>query len=158
MLNAHFDLVTDWTIPAPSPIVWDALFEPQEWPSWWRAVEAVEILQLPDENGVGGYARLKWRTALLYRLTFNMRTVRVEPGRIIEGVADGDVAGTGRWTLQPAGDNTQVRYEWNVDVTHPVMRHIAPFTRPAIKWNHDVIMEWGRRDLIRQLGCDKIIS
>lgn len=117
---------------------------------------SVEVLELPDENGIGGYVRMTWRTALLYRLKFNMRTVRIEPGQIIEGVADGEVAGIGRWTLRPAGGDTHVRYDWNVDVMHPVMRHIAPFTRRVIEWNHDVVMEWGRQDLIRQLGCEPV--
>jgi hypothetical protein len=46
-----------------------------------------------------------------------------------------------------------VRYDWNVDGMHPLTRYIAPFMRPAINWNHDVVTDWGRKGVIRALGC-----
>jgi hypothetical protein len=70
---------------------------PEEWPSWWRAVEKVERLADGDDNGVGALRRITWRTALPYRLSFSMRVTRVEPMTLIEGRAEGELAGLGRY-------------------------------------------------------------
>lgn len=152
----RFELITDWQLPVPLPAVWDALVRPEEWPTWWPAVLAVELLEPGDADGIGAYRRLTWRTALPYRITFNMRTTRVERHQLIEGRADGELAGLGRWTLAPAvpapiSAGTQVRYEWIVDVTKPWMRLVAPLARPVFAWNHRVVMEWGRQGLLRKL-------
>ena len=113
----------------------------------------MELLQPGDANGVGAYRRMTWRSALPYKLAFNMRTVRVEPRTIIEGVADGEVSGTGLWQVTRAGGGTDVRYDWIVDVTKPWMRTLSPILRPAFAWNHNVVMEWGRKGLERRVGA-----
>ncbi len=152
----RFELLTDWQMPFPLPAVWDALVRPEEWPTWWPAVLAVELLEPDDANGIGAYRRLTWRTALPYRITFNMRTTRVGRHELIEGCVDGELTGLGRWTLAPADPSpisagTHVRYEWVVDVTKPWMRLVVPLARPVFAWNHRVVLEWGRQGLTRKL-------
>jgi hypothetical protein len=154
MALTHFHLSTQWSLAAAPAAVWDALARPETWPSWWRAVERVEVIEPGDPDGIGAYRRLTWRTALPYRVTFNMRTMRVEKLALIEGRADGELAGTGRWTLAPAGAGTDVRYDWIVEVTKPRMRLIGPVARPVFAWNHDVVMDWGRQGLERMLAAD----
>jgi len=85
-----------------------------------------------------------------------MRTTRVEKPAIIEGVADGELAGTGKWTLTPRRGGTDVRYDWHVDATKPWMRTLGPILRPAFEWNHDVIMRWGYEGLRRRLRPDDL--
>jgi uncharacterized protein YndB with AHSA1/START domain len=152
MSATEFHLVTDWTLPAPLDAVWAELTKPEEWPSWWRAVERVELLEKGDADGIGALRRLTWRTALPYSLTFDMRTTRVEPKALIEGRAQGELTGVGRWTLAPTGGETQVRYDWRVEVTQPWMRFVAPIARPVFAWNHGVVMGWGREGLVRRLN------
>jgi hypothetical protein len=137
---------------APVGAVWAELTRPEGWPDWWKAVVAVEPLLPGDANGVGAYRRMTWRTALPYRVTFNMRTVRVEPRSLIEGVADGELSGVGRWMLTRSDTGTDVEYEWIVDVTKPWMRSLGPIARPVFAWNHSVVMEWGRKGLERRVG------
>jgi uncharacterized protein YndB with AHSA1/START domain len=132
--------------------VWTALVQPEEWPSWWRSVEKVEILDRGGADGIGAYRRFTWRTALPYAITFNMRVTRVVPISVIEGRADGELAGTGCWTLTATDGGTQVRYDWIVDVTKPWMRALSPVLRPVFSWNHDKVMQWGREGLQRRLA------
>jgi uncharacterized protein YndB with AHSA1/START domain len=153
MAVTEFELVTTWTLAAPPIAVWDALVNPEQWPTWWRAVEKVELLEPGDASGLHAYRRFTWRTALPYRITFNMRTELIEPLAIIEGRADGELNGTGRWTLAPAGDGTQVRYDWIVEVDKPWMRALAPLLRPVLTWNHNKVMEWGREGIERKLAA-----
>jgi len=149
----QFHLITQWKLTAPVSAVWAELMRPELWPQWWKGVVGVELLEPGDANGVGAYRRMTWRSALPYKLAFNMRTVRVEPRTIIEGVADGELSGTGRWQVTRAGGGTDVRYDWIVDVTKPWMRKLSPLLKPAFAWNHNVVMEWGRKGLERRVGA-----
>jgi uncharacterized protein YndB with AHSA1/START domain len=149
---AEFHLVTDWTLPAPIDAVWAELTTPEAWPEWWRAVQRVELLENGDANGVGALRRFSWRTALPYSLSFEMRTVRVEPKTLIEGRAEGELSGVGRWSLRSDGAATLVRYDWRVEVTRPWMRVVAPLARPVFAWNHGVVMGWGREGIVRRLN------
>jgi hypothetical protein len=145
-------LVTDWTLTAPVEAVWREIAAPEQWPSWWRAVMKVEMLERGDAAGVGALRNITWRTALPYTLTFVIRTTRVEPLRSIEGRAEGELDGTGLWTFTRSGDRTHVRYDWRVAVTRPWMRIAAPLLRPVFAWNHGVVMGWGRDDLAKRLA------
>jgi uncharacterized protein YndB with AHSA1/START domain len=151
-MAAQYHFVTDWTLRAPLEAVWAELNHPEHWPSWWRGVVAVELLEAGDENGVGAYRRMTWKSLLPYRLQFNMRTVSVVRLASIDGVADGELQGTGRWTLAPTATGTAVRYEWTVAATKPWMRLLSPVARPLFAWNHDVIMRWGLEGLTRRLS------
>jgi hypothetical protein len=151
MPAASFHLITDWSFDAPREAVWRALMAPEEWPSWWRAVAAVERLVEGDADGVGAVRRMTWRTALPYTLAFDMRMTRIEPMALIEGRAEGELTGLGRWLLSGEDARTQVRYEWIVDVTKPWQRLFAPVLRPVFTWNHNVVMGWGEAGLARRL-------
>jgi uncharacterized protein YndB with AHSA1/START domain len=149
----EFNLITNWTLAAPQEAVWRELTKPEDWPAWWRAVERVELLEAGDADGVGALRRMKWRTALPYSLTFDMRTVRVEPMTVIEGRTEGELSGVGRWTVEGDRDRTRVRYDWRVEVTQPWMRFVAPLARPVFAWNHGVVMGWGGEGLARRLAA-----
>ncbi len=153
MAATQFHLITDWTLEAPLESVWQALMAPEEWPSWWRAVARVERLKDGDANGVGAVRRITWRTALPYTLSFAMRVTRVEPMTLIEGRAEGELSGVGRWTPRADGAHTQVRYDWIVEVTKPWMRLAAPLLRPVFAWNHGKVMGWGYEGLTRKLAA-----
>jgi len=150
MAAAQFHLVTDWSFEAPVEPVWQALMAPEEWPAWWRAVAKVERLAAGDANGVGAVCRITWRTALPYTLAFAMRVTKVEPMTLIEGRAEGELAGLGRWTLRPDGARTHVRYDWIVEVTKPWMRLGAQLLLPVFAWNHGKVMGWGYEGLTRK--------
>jgi uncharacterized protein YndB with AHSA1/START domain len=154
MSATEFHLVTNWSFIAPREKVWRVLMAPEQWPSWWRAVAKVEPLAAGDASGVGVVRRMTWRTALPYTLTFNMRMTRVEPMTTIEGRAEGELDGTGRWTLSGDSTRTDVRYDWIVEVTRPWQRTLAPIMRPVFTWNHNKVMGWGFDGLSRKLALE----
>jgi uncharacterized protein YndB with AHSA1/START domain len=149
---SKYHFVTKWTLNASIEAVWEQLSRPESWPHWWRGVVAVELIDAGDSRGVGAYRRMTWKSALPYQLRFNIRTIRLDPPRVIEGQADGELCGVGRWDLTPTQNGTEVRYVWTVDATEPWMRWLAPVARPIFQWNHDVIMRWGFEGLQRQLS------
>jgi hypothetical protein len=133
--------------------VWQVLKTPEEWPGWWRAVAKVERLADGDANGVGALRRFTWRTALPYTIAFDMRTTRVVPMTLIEGRAEGELTGLGRWTLAANGARTHVCYQWIVEVTQPWKRALAPVLRPVFAWNHGKVMGWGYEGLSKKLAA-----
>lgn len=147
-----YTFLTEWDIPAPVDRVWEELMAPERWPEWWRGVLRVETVKPGDADGRGAIRRYTWRSRLPYRLVFLMETTRIEPRRLIEGRATGELDGLGRWQLAPANSGTHVRYDWTVDVTKNWMKRLDRVARPLFKWNHDVVMEWGRVGLIRRVG------
>lgn len=148
----RFSLATLWHLEAPIQPVWDALVAVDQWPAWWRFVQSVQELEPGDVNGLGALRRYTWSSRLPYRLTFVMRVTQVTPPVALEGVADGDLTGSGRWQLAPSGETTRVRYDWNVAATKPWMQHLAPLFAPLFRWNHHQVMAEGGRGLARHLG------
>ena len=149
---ADYSFVTRWFVQAPLEKVWDAIYDSDRWPSWWKGVERVELLRPASGPGqVGSVRRFTWKSRLPYRLTFEMTVSRVEPMRLIESEAKGELTGAGRWSFEAAGRGTQVRYDWNVRTTKPWMNLLAPVARPLFAWNHDVVMGWGLQGLERMI-------
>ena len=147
----EYSFTTDWSFDAPVERVWDAITHPLDWPNWWPGVEKVVAVQPGGDDGLGGVHRSTWKSALPYRLTFDSRVVRVERFVIYEIEATGELQGHGLWTFSAAGAVTRVRYDWNVIANKWWMRFLAPVARPLFRWNHDVIMRWGREGLAAQL-------
>jgi uncharacterized protein YndB with AHSA1/START domain len=50
MALTHFHLTTHWTLKVPALAVWEGLARPEAWPTWWRAVERVEVIEPGDAS------------------------------------------------------------------------------------------------------------
>lgn len=150
---AEFSFVTTWHIEAPLPQVCNAISQCKYWPAWWKGVEKVEELDPGDAGGIGSLRRFTWKGRLPYRLTFDIRIVRAEPLKIVEGRASGEVEGVGRWQFTHDAPVTIVRYEWHVRTTRRWMNLLAAFAKPLIRWNHDQLMRQGGAGLARLLNA-----
>jgi uncharacterized protein YndB with AHSA1/START domain len=139
-------------VEAPRDDVFQAIWDSERWPSWWRGVESVVKLEDGDDEGVGSLGRYVWKSRLPYRLEFETRTTRVERPHLLEGEADGELAGTGTWRVFEQDGVTAVIYDWNVRTTAAWMNLFAPVARPFFAWNHDVVMRWGGEGLSKLLG------
>jgi uncharacterized protein YndB with AHSA1/START domain len=149
----EYRFLTTWLLEAERERVWDAIHDSEAWPSWWRGVERVVVVEPGDADGLGQLGRYTWRSKLPYELEFDMRTTRVERPRLLEGEASGELAGTGRWRLFEQDGVTAVTYEWTVATTKPWMNVLAPIARPVFEWNHDWVMGHGATGIAALLGC-----
>ena len=151
-----YEFLTTWCLEAPREPVWDAIWDAERWPEWWRGVVAARTVSTGDSSGVGQVGRYTWRSRLPYDLEFEMATTKVDKPRLLEGEARGELAGIGRWRLfEQDGEApvTAVVYEWNVSTTKPWMNLLAPLARPVFEWNHDWVMRNGGEGLATLLGC-----
>ena len=148
----RYALTTQWLLDAPIERVYDALVAPLEWPRWWRYVVAVIPIAEGDAQGVGAVRRYTWSSRLPYRLTFDMTTTAIVRPSFIEGVARGELNGTGRWRLEPLAQGVRAQYEWIVTTGKSWMNALGPVLAPVFAWNHDQVMAEGGRGLARHLG------
>jgi uncharacterized protein YndB with AHSA1/START domain len=153
----EYRFVTTWCLDAPIERVFDAIDDAARWPQWWKGVTRAELLEPGAEDGVGRLWRYSWRSALPYELTFDSRVTRREPPYLLEGDADGELIGVGRWRLFE-GQATAVVYEWNVRTARAWMNWLAPVARPVFGWNHDVVMRQGAEGLARLLNARLLVG
>jgi uncharacterized protein YndB with AHSA1/START domain len=148
----RFHVMTHWSFAAPVGSVWTELTRPEAWPQWWKGISDVRLLEQGDSSGTGAYRRITWKGVLPSRITFNMRTVKVQPRALIESMVDGELMGMGRWQLTRSGTGTHVQHDWIVNL--PVQR--TPLLRPIagllFKFNYRALMAAGRKGLQRRLG------
>jgi uncharacterized protein YndB with AHSA1/START domain len=149
-----YAFLTAWRIAAPREAVFEVIHESERWPEWWDGVERVVKLEDGDADGRGSLGRYVWRSALRYRLEFDMRITRVDRPHRMDGESVGELTGSGKWRLYEDDGATAVLFEWRVQTTRRWMNTLAPVARPLFRWNHDRLMRAGGRGLARRLGAE----
>ena len=144
---ADYSFATTWHFRAPIETVWEAIVNSSDWPRWWPSVRSARRLEEGDADGVGAVDEFAFKGRLPYTLRFTMTTTRVQRPSVLEGQARGELAGSGRWHLHSEGDETVVTYYWDVSTSGFLFNLLAPLARPIFAWNHDQVMEQGRRGL-----------
>ncbi|HMJ72204.1 MAG TPA: SRPBCC family protein [Solirubrobacterales bacterium] len=155
---ADYAFLTTWLLDSPREPVWEAIYDQERWPEWWRGVEEVEERNGGDGGGIGAVSRMVWKSLLPYRVEFEVTTTRVERPYMLQADAVGELAGIGRWRLYEQGGATAVLYEWNVSTTKSWMNLLAPVARPVFEWNHDWVMSHGATGIAKLLGCKLLAS
>ena len=151
---AEYAFLTAWRIAASREAIFEVLHASERCPEWWDGVESVEKLEDGDADGRGSLGRYTWRSALRYRLEFEMRITNVERPSRMDGAAVGELTGTGVWRLYEDGGGTAVLFEWRVHTMRWWMNALAPIARPVFRWNHDRLMRAGGRGLAQRLGAE----
>jgi uncharacterized protein YndB with AHSA1/START domain len=152
----RYAFTTHWLFNAAIERVFAEIEAADQWPSFWRGVQRVEVLHRAPDGQPGSRSRNTWRSALPYDLTFDAEVIAFERPHSIVVKAEGELTGEGRWELRREGSGTRVTYHWNVETRRPWMNLLAPLLRPLFAWNHDVVMGWGyegfRKRLEAQMG------
>ncbi|QOJ23649.1 MAG: SRPBCC family protein [Gammaproteobacteria bacterium] len=150
---SEFRFITEWQIDAPLEQVYDAIIHCLDWPTWWQGVERVEKLASGDADGIGSVHRFTWKGRIPYRLTFDMKVTGVVSRAVLEGQAEGEVMGSGRWDFSRKDAATIVRYRWQVRTNRCWMNWLAPCAAPVFKWNHHQVMRQGAEGMSRLLNA-----
>jgi len=149
---AEYRFLTSWLLDRPREAVWDAIYDVEDWPRWWRGLESAEPTGGDKGRGVGTTFRLVWRARVPYRLRMDIEVTALARPELMEGTVTGDLRGTGTWRLGERDGRTEVAYEWDVETTRRWMNLLEPLARPAFAWNHDWVMARGGEGLARRLG------
>jgi mannose-6-phosphate isomerase-like protein (cupin superfamily)/uncharacterized protein YndB with AHSA1/START domain len=133
--SREYLFVDEWDVAAPREAVFDALADARTYPEWWKPVYL--DVEADGDPELGKESRQHFKGRLPYHLHTRSRISRLEPGHVVAGEVDGDLRGTGVWTLSDLpGGGTHVRFDWRVYADKPLLRALTPVLRPAFRWNH----------------------
>jgi uncharacterized protein YndB with AHSA1/START domain len=155
---ADYHYVSTWQLQAPIEQVWTAITDLDRLPAWYRGVQEARELAPGDAQGVGARVRYVIKGRLPLRLAFEATTTRSVPPREQELQAEGELTGTGRWSLDQQGEITTARYTWDVGTTRPWMNLLAPLARPLFTWNSKGVMLEAGEGLARFLGVPLVAA
>ena len=129
--SREYAFVDEWDVDAPRESVFAAIADARSYPTWWKPVY-IEV-ESEGEPAVGKESRQHFKGRLPYHLRTRSRITRLEAPHAIGAEVDGDLRGTGLWTLTENADGTtHVRFDWRVHAD----RLLTPVLRRALRWNH----------------------
>lgn len=145
-VRSGFVFRSQWRLPAPPLEVYGVLADVETYPQWWPQVRKARRI---DE--VSG--ELTCRSLLPYDLVFRMRQEVRDPDELVlRAHMEGDLNGTTQWTITPDGDDASFAvFDENVSVGSGLLHAAGRLFRPALKFNHDLMMRAGEKGLRRHL-------
>ncbi|HVU92332.1 MAG TPA: SRPBCC family protein [Jatrophihabitans sp.] len=130
-----------WHLAAAPARVYAVLADVEGYPSWWPQVRRAR--RLDAESG-----ELTCRSLLPYDLTFVMRReVEDADALVLRARLTGDLTGTSQWTVRADARGTVAVFDEQVTVGDGRLRAAGRLLRPALRFNHDLMMRCGERGL-----------
>lgn len=145
--------ITTWKIKAPLKDVWEAIYYSEEWPAWWKDFTSVTEIEKGDDQSIGSIRVYKLKSPLIYTLRFNLILTKRADQQYLEGMAWGDLDGTGSWAFKEAAGTTEVKCTWHVATNISWMNAFACVLKPLFKYNHGLVMKNGAKALSKKLNA-----
>ena len=156
-----YDWRTDWRIPAPLPLVYEAMTSREALRQWWPSMKLADE-HGEDELSVGSSVDFSVKQAPeVARVAppFRIHCVYtdVEPERRLREVVTGDLSGVLETLFigRSDGDVTEVTFNWYVRVTNPDLSLLGYLGERMYRHSHDGVMregEVGLRDYCRRMA------
>jgi len=139
---------SEWRLDAPADAVYAALHDVENYPSWWHQIRAARWID--DKSG-----ELTCRSLLPYDLTFVIERDIEDPlDRVLRGKLRGDLTGESQWTIVESEDgHTVAVFDEDVTVSKGMIRAAGRIARPALKFNHGLMMRSGEAGLRKSLDA-----
>lgn len=156
-MAARYHLVTRLELSTEPKRVWGALVQINEWPTWWKWLQHVEIVDRGNADGLGSVFRQSITSPLLYGFTWETEIVRLAEPSLIELESSGDLNGRGQFQIIDAlHGGTDFQFTWLVETGKRWMNLLAPLGRPAFTWAHDRLMTDFGIGLASATGADLV--
>jgi hypothetical protein len=144
-MGSSYVFRSEWRLPAPAERVYEVLADVETYPAWWPQVRRARRI---DE--VSG--ELTCRSLLPYDVVFVMRReVQDADALVLRGRMEGDLNGTSQWTVSADGAGSTAVFDEDVTVGSGLLHAAGRLFRPALRFNHDLMMRAGERGLRRYL-------
>ncbi len=157
-----YDWRTEWTIPAPMPIVYEAMTSRSAVRLWWSSIELVDGA-VEDALRVGSTVSFSVHQApKIARLAppFSIHCVYtdVEPESRLREVVTGDLSGVLEilFRKDSTGKGTSVTFNWYVRVTNPALNLLGYVAERVYRHSHDGVMKEGESGLRNY--CERVSS
>jgi polyketide cyclase/dehydrase/lipid transport protein len=138
---------SEWRFAAAPELVYAALVDVEKYPTWWRQVRSTRWID--DRSG-----EITCRSLLPYDLTFVVeRDVEDRESGILRGKLSGDLTGQSQWTVTAAAGGTLAVFDEDVTVSKGMIRAAGLVARPALRFNHGLMMRSGEAGLRKALDA-----
>jgi quercetin dioxygenase-like cupin family protein/uncharacterized protein YndB with AHSA1/START domain len=134
LASREYAFVDEWDVAAPAESVFAAIADARSYPEWWKPVYL--DVESEGEPAVGKESRQHFKGRFPYHLRTRSVITRLEPPHVIGAEVDGDLRGTGLWTLTEIDGGTHVRFDWRVHADRTLLKLLTPVLRRALRWNH----------------------
>jgi uncharacterized protein YndB with AHSA1/START domain len=148
-----YDWRTEWTVPAPLPVVYDAMTSRSAVREWWPS------MQLVDEGGgdelrAGSTVDFSVQQApavarLAPPFVIHCVYTDVERERRLREVVTGDLTGVLETLFDEVPAGTRVTFNWYVRVTRPALNLLGYVAGRVYRHSHDSVMWEGEEGLRR---------
>jgi len=149
----QYHFVTEWWFDVAPDRLWQQVVDVASWPDWWGDISEARLQDSETTLCRGSVIRGAVKGALPYTLNLTIEVTAMEPPRLLEVRADGDLTGTGRWVLEPRTGGTFTRLDWNVATTGLLLSLLGrlPPVRALLERNHHELMARGYEMLRRRV-------
>jgi hypothetical protein len=138
---ARYVFRSEWRLPAGSDDVYAVLADVETYPDWWPQVRRTR--RIDELSG-----EVVCRSLLPYDVTFVMhREIEDPAARVLRARLDGDLTGTSQWTISADGAGSLAVFDEDVTVGNTLLRTAGRLLRPALRFNHDLMMRGGEKGL-----------
>ena len=153
----EYELQSEWRVRARleevAELVAEGVADPRALVRYWPEANVdYRVLEWGHSCGLHRVLEAHTKGFLPYRLRWRITIVVAEFPRRYRMVTEGDLAGTGTWTIDPDGDDVVVRFDWRVRAEKPLLRFLSVLLRPLFAANHRWAMARGERVLRRELA------
>jgi uncharacterized protein YndB with AHSA1/START domain len=141
-MAAQYHFLSEYRLTGAPESIWAALTDVPSWPGWWSWLKRVDVRrEASGEDGLGAIYRNTVRAPTGYGFVYDTEITDIERLRRIDLTSSGDIAGRGRFLLEPTADGAlDLSFAWLVETPKRWMTAIAPIARPLFTWNHDRMM------------------
>lgn len=150
----RYSFVTCWKVKAKMDEVWNAIYDTDHWPEWWKGVEEVKQIQCPNSPCLH---QITTRSNYDRPVSFNLRITSVEKNKFIKAETSGEFKGKAIWEFEEQSDGTiMIKYKWNAIQKTSFKNLLSPISSTILQWHHDTVMQWGAKGLANKLHAGLI--
>ncbi len=147
-----YEFVTEWRVAGTIDEVKAVLGDGEALPRWWPSVYvSTRLVAEGEPTGVGREVELHTKGWLPYTLTWTLRITEPITDAGFALTARGDLEGAGRWTFAQDGPEVEIRYDWRVHASKPLLQRLGWLLKPAFAANHRWAMARGEESLRLEL-------
>jgi uncharacterized protein YndB with AHSA1/START domain len=146
-----YDWRTEWSIPAPMPVVYRAMTSRAAVREWWPAMELVDDGKDEDIQ-VGSTVSFRVHQApevarLAPPFQIHCLYTDVERESRLRETVKGDLSGVLETLFEEQDDGTHITFTWYVRVTNPALNLLGYAAESMYRHSHDHVMESGEKGL-----------
>lgn len=150
-----YNFLSRWNIPFSVSDTYAVIVDSNQWQSWWKGLESVEVLE-QTKDGTGSIYMCTWRRNVGYRLRTRIVVSKHIPNDCIKFDSAGDLVGSGSFVFSGNEQGTLIDIRWDVTPTKHWMKIAKPLLKSLFISNHNKLMRQGEAGLIAYLRSKQI--